>query len=95
MGQENMSEQPTPVPDSHTTAIKIYPNPSTNFFVIQTTATVRKVEIYTILGKKLKEYIQPDPNEHFDVADLDRGMYLVSILDTENKVIKTVRLSKQ
>lgn len=95
IGQNSSTPITRPVPVQTPTTVKVYPNPTINSFRVQTDKEFRKVEVYTVLGKKIKEFTQVSSSDIFQINDLSRGMYLISILDADNKVLKTVRLSKQ
>ncbi len=76
-------------------SLKLYPNPTSDYFQIKSNFSIKKVEVYSILGNKIKEFSTSSSTRDFDIRDLDRGMYLVSVIDSKNKVVKTLRLSKQ
>ena len=64
----------------------IYPNPTRNRINIQGLTDISKVEIYSILGKKLldeKSLI----NNMIDLSGLNNGIYLISVMDTNNRSI--------
>ena len=72
-------------------SIKFYPNPVSNNLLIQTqTIRIEKVEIYSVLGKKI-DVITSD-FEHISTDRLSRGVYLVRIYSekgtTSRKLIK-------
>ena len=62
--------------------IKIYPNPTSNTFNINSSQIeLNKVEIYSLLGEKLKEY---NVNTSvYNIEDLTSGLYLVKIYSNE------------
>ena len=71
----------------------LYPNPTTNYFSLNT--TVLKVEIYSITGQLVKSF---DANQYqgkqFSISDLNQGIYIVKVVD-ENNVVKEMKLLKQ
>jgi len=73
-------------------AIKLFPNPTKDIFSIESKqVNVSKVEIYSILGKKLKEYNTSITT--FDIEDLSNGLYMVKIyskkgMSTIKKLVK-------
>ncbi|TDD99246.1 alpha-amylase family glycosyl hydrolase [Flavobacterium cellulosilyticum] len=73
--------------------IYLYPNPASNYFTLNTTAS--KVEIYTITGKLVKSFnaYQVKGNQ-FPINDLNSGMYIVKVLNEKNKQ-KVMKLLKQ
>ena len=74
-----------------TSGISIYPNPTVDYFFINSDIEIGKIEIYNIIGKKIKTLENTNSNT-FDVSDLRVGIYLVRILDTHNKSLKVIRL---
>lgn len=74
--------------------VKIYPNPATEYFQILNPAQVSSVQIYNIVGSRL--HAQPvSGSEKISIGHLPDGMYLVRLFGTDNRVLKTIRLSKR
>ena len=68
--------------------IKIYPNPSSDTFNINSSQIeLNKIEIYSLLGKKLKEYSAI--RSVYNIEDLTSGLYLVKIYT--NKGMFTIK----
>lgn len=74
-----------------TTEISIFPNPTNEVFKISTESKINKIEIYNLIGKKIKT-IKNDKSNTFNVSDLRIGIYLIRIFDSNNRVLKVVRL---
>lgn len=80
--------------DPEVAAIKVFPNPTTDYFELTNASNlVEQVAIYNILGSQVNQYNAVE--QRFDIAGLPQGLYLVSLLDEENKILKTVRLQKR
>lgn len=79
--------------ESSTNAIRIYPNPTTDYFRIYQSKAVSRIEIYNIVGKRIIAYSASQDGQ-YDVTNLQDGMYLVRLSAADKSVIKTVRLSK-
>ncbi|WP_296383249.1 spondin domain-containing protein [Winogradskyella sp.] len=66
--------------------VKLYPNPSdTDFVTITNANTLSKVEVYDVLGKSVKQIEISNSNDNeqiFDVSDLNKGLYIVRLLNT-------------
>lgn len=73
--------------------IKVFPNPSVDYFQINNTLDVKKVIIYNMFGKEVKTF-RNVANALFDITDLKSGMYIVKMLDDKNGIIKSVKLQK-
>ena len=61
---------------------KIYPNPTSDNFLIEMENEVKSVEIYSIQGEK----VMNSTSKKIDVSNLSKGMYLVRIEDANNAV---------
>ena len=62
-------------------SVRFYPNPAGNYLTIDSDITLTKIEIFSILGKKIKEL-----NKDFKsipIYDLSKGVYIVK-LQSEN-----------
>jgi len=79
--------------DISVNAIRVFPNPAADYFQISNSSQVHKIVIYNILGKEVKTLFHYNSANH-DISDLKKGMYMIRLLDSKNKIIKTVRLSK-
>ena len=76
------------------TKIQVYPNPTTNFFKIKEGQEVATIHLYNLIGKRVRTFY-PAQSVDFYVEDLNSGMYLVQMLNTEGKVLTTNRLTKR
>ena len=74
--------------------LRIYPNPTTNYFRIYQDDHVSTVDVYNMVGKRVKTFTAT-PDGQYDVSLLPEGMYVVRLLAKDNAVLKTLRLSKQ
>lgn len=73
--------------------VALAPNPTANYFTIN--ANTEKVEIFSITGQLVKSFKNGQLEDYqFDVADLNKGVYLVKASD-ENNHSKTMKLIKQ
>lgn len=74
-------------------ALKIYPNPASNYFQMTETQEVQNLVVYNILGRQVQTFAVNN-NERYDVSALPNGIYLVGMMDKNHQVIKTVKLQK-
>ena len=75
--------------------VRVYPNPTSDLFKISELENIPEadeVAVYNIVGKKVKSFA-PTASE-YSVGDLPDGMYMVSLIDDETGILKTVRMSK-
>jgi len=70
--------------------IKLYPNPVENVLQISNTSDIRinKVEIYTILGKKIQDI--KNPKSSLDISQLSKGIYLLNVFTEKGKITKKI-----
>lgn len=68
------------------------PNPASTYFTLN--GKVNKVEVFSITGQLIKSFNNASENDLYSVSDLKQGIYLVQVLD-ENNRIKTMKLVKQ
>ena len=64
--------------------LDVFPNPVVNRLHIETASEIQKLQIYSILGQKLKEIvIGSSQNATIDVSDLEQNIYIVQITTLE------------
>lgn len=73
-------------------SIKIFPNPTANYFTVTSDAEV-SVACYSILGQK--QNINQINNNQYDISHLSNGVYLLKIMDQNSNVIETRKIIKQ
>lgn len=74
--------------------IKLFPNPTDDYFVVKNDINVSKISIYNIIGKEMVSYKHTQGNT-YDVSFLNRGVYIVRLVDSKGKMLKSTRLSKR
>lgn len=57
---------------------EVFPNPVSSNFEIKTEIKIDKIEVYNLLGQKVKQFINPKNNK-FSVDKLNSGVYLIKI----------------
>jgi hypothetical protein len=83
-------------PISFKNDIQLYPNPSSNFVIVQYNLSVQKnayAIIYNLNGQKISNtpLNKTQSEQKIDVSQLDNGIYLCSII-ADNKVIAIKKL---
>ena len=69
--------------------IKIYPNPANRIIKIESgTTELTKVEIYTVLGKRIKS-LESNFDEIY-IEDLSSGMYLVKLYSGKSSTVRKI-----
>jgi len=75
--------------------VRVYPNPTSGMFKIaelENISELDEIAVYNIVGKKVKSFA-PMVSE-YSIGDLPDGMYMLSLIDNETGILKTVRISK-
>jgi len=75
--------------------LRLFPNPTSNFFQLEGPEGVSKIGLYNLLGREVGRFEVIGKSQSYDISHLARGMYLVSLLDEEDQLLKTVRLQKR
>lgn len=67
--------------------IKLYPNPTKDYFELSTELNVENVEVYSLQGQLIKTFSK---SNDYDVRDLAKGMYVVKVDLKEGIVTKKI-----
>lgn len=78
--------------DSDLSELRVYPNPSTQYFQITNDADVNKIVVSNIIGKKVIEASHKKGESH-DVSYLDKGIYLVRMIDKNSNILDVKRIT--
>jgi len=60
---------------------------------VESSLDIDKIEICSITGVKLN--LRKYQNNQIDVSNLTNGVYILNLLNSENKIIKSFKLLKQ
>lgn len=77
--------------DFVSTEFKVFPNPSSNYVNISGNKAINSIDLYSVLGQKIKlnRTFQLNKNTHkIELNNLDNGLYLLKINDRIIKLIK-------
>lgn len=72
----------------------IYPNPTSDRFLLNNDSEVAEIAVFNIVGKRVMSESHRPGLSH-DVSSLDKGIYLVRMLDNNNSTLKVIRLTKE
>jgi len=72
--------------------ISVYPNPTSEIFVVNGIDNIQTIDIYSLNGQKAN--FRKISNNSFDISSLQEGIYIVSIL-TEDGHTYSTKISKQ
>ncbi len=84
----------TAVKETNDLKLTVFPNPTSDFFEVSETPSLKYIEVFNIIGNKVKSF-DTAPNKQYYVGDLTDGIYLVRLVSSSKKILKTIRLSKR
>jgi len=75
-------------------SVRVYPNPSSGLFNINLSVaeTIRSIEVYDLMGKKVMELFPNTAQVVLDMGHLTNGIYTLKIVSDESN--QSVRLQK-
>ena len=65
-------------------SLSVYPNPAQNILNIQTAETIKEINVYDILGKKVA--VSQVSTNSIDFSNLAQGIYIVKVLNDNDKL---------
>ncbi len=74
--------------------LSLYPNPSTDRFKIKDDKNVKHVVILSVIGKLISKNAHKSGQSH-NISGLDKGVYLVRLIDEKDKLLDVMRLTKE
>lgn len=80
-------------PDFTATTFDYYPNPVKNNLTISSETTIDMIEIYSVLGQKVKSIKVNDIQTEINLSELTRGLYFVKASSSGQE--KTVKIIKE
>ena len=75
-------------------SVLIYPNPTVDRFQINEDSDISEIAIYNIVGKQIAGDTHYAGKAH-DISKLDEGIYLVRMMNSDQEVVKVLRLTKE
>lgn len=81
---------------SRPAAMKIYPNPATEYISVTETPgdNTGYISVFSLMGRNLREF-EYAKDERYYIGDLPKGIYLVHLQDKNHKTIATQKLEKR
>ena len=92
--QSSFTTVSTSTDDLEKAKLKIFPNPTSQYFEVADGDQVGKVIVYNIIGNPVRTF-NAAVAQRYNVGSLPQGIYLVRLFDKQNSVIQTTRLSKR
>ncbi len=72
--------------------VNVFPNPAQEYFSLSNDSNVDKIKVFNVLGSEIKTLNHYDGAKH-SISDLQQGMYLLSMFDKQNNMVKSSRLN--
>lgn len=72
--------------------LKVYPNPATQILTISNGQKLKRIILYSGLGKVVKSLDVNNNIQNIDISNLEDGVYTLQVID-ENKKMKTRKIS--
>jgi hypothetical protein len=75
--------------------LTVYPNPVTDYISVQDNHdAVGQVLVFSLVGRRVKTFDHVKGEQYY-VADLPKGMYLVQLVDKNQRILTTHKLEKR
>jgi hypothetical protein len=74
-------------------APSIYPNPASNYIIVDVDGSqASTLEIFSLSGKQLQKYSVAGPSAQLDISELEKGFYFLALSTSgQTQVIKFVK----
>jgi Secretion system C-terminal sorting domain len=82
------------VEEIEATKLRLFPNPTADYFVLEGSAPLTTVDVLSVTGQVLKTFPYV-ANEIYEIEDLTAGTYFLNLNGENNKRLATKRLIKQ
>ncbi len=91
-GGDVLGNEPTVLPDWDA---KIYPNPNNGVFSIMITGSSAALDVvvFNVIGEKVYSLeVLGDHGAKIDLSDLEKGLYVIQVVDEKRGDIRTLRM---
>jgi hypothetical protein len=84
----------TGIPAVELPQFSMYPNPVVNNLYIDNIENANRIEVYNLVGQKVKEVNVSGTKVAIETSDLTKGVYLISVIN-ENGAVKSLKFMKK
>lgn len=74
--------------------VKLYPNPVTDYFMLENATAVAAIRVYTLDGRQVS-YFQATPEQRYTLTGLPAGAYILALENKEGRVLQSTPLRKE
>ncbi|NRB61843.1 MAG: T9SS type A sorting domain-containing protein [Saprospiraceae bacterium] len=78
-----------------TEQIQVFPNPAVSHISLTSVEGIKEVAVYNLVGRKIKTFTNISIDKKLYIGDLTKGIYLIQIINRQNKIVTTRRVSKK
>lgn len=93
VGRYGMSNYIVGTKEIEANNLKLYPNPTADYFVLEGVADVKEVQVLSVDGQLLKSFAYFQ-NEIYEIQDLPKGAYFLSLNGANGTKLATKKLIK-
>ncbi len=90
----HINNQTTSAFDIKKSDLRVFPNPASDYFELTNSNGVDRVVVYNLLGREMRSY-QATNGQRYSITGLPNGLYLVSLVNNKEGVLKTLRLTRR
>ncbi len=84
------------IEDVSISEIDIYPNPATDYVIIDfNKETVHTLRMFNLVGEKIEEIITSELTIQLNISDLTSGMYILQLADDSGRIVFNSKLIKE
>jgi len=84
---------PTSLTELELAQLKLFPNPTADYFEVQGPQGVSTITVYNLFGTVVENLVFQS-GEKYNVSNYAKGLYLVALEDEDGQLLKTMRLQK-
>ena len=84
-------ENPSSIDKADNFDLKIYPNPARRQFSVQSGVQVLRVEMYDVMGRKVREW--GNSSQNYDLDGIPSGLYMVKLTTPSASITKRLQVS--
>jgi hypothetical protein len=86
--------KPLNIAEASAEKLRVFPNPTSDMFVLEGNAPVETVQIVNMMGQVVKTFNYTE-NDIYEVQDLIKGTYMINLIGEGQKRLAVKRLVKQ
>ena len=75
-------------------SVSVFPNPASDYITVNNEEAVKTIYVFNLLGRKMRNF-EVEKGERYEIGDLPNGLYVIQLIDKNNKVLTTQRLTKR